>query len=75
MELFLVGLGVLALAPDPGSVRPLLAGAPVDAEFLGRLGDSSQARHGCKEILPLGTRMGLLQTLHGSPSQRRGFLR
>ncbi|MEC5181503.1 hypothetical protein [Arthrobacter sp. CG_A4] len=63
MELVLVGLGVVALTSDPGSVRPLLAGAPVDAELLGRRGHSSQTLYCGKEILPLGTGMGLLMTL------------
>lgn len=59
-ELFLLGLGVLALAPDPGSVRPLLAGTPVQSELPSRLDDSSQERQGGKRILPLGPAMGLL---------------
>jgi hypothetical protein len=56
----------ITLTPDPGSVRSLLAGAPIDAGLLGRRGDSSQVRHGGKEILSLGTRMGLLMTLPGA---------
>ena len=43
MELIPLGLGVLALAPDPGSIRPFLAGTPIDAEFLGRRGDRMRA--------------------------------
>lgn len=57
MELFLLRLRVLAHAPDPGSVRPLLVCTPIDAEFLGRRGDSSQATHGCQEIPSLGERV------------------
>jgi hypothetical protein len=63
MELILLGLGVLALAPDPGGVRPLLAGTPVQPEFLGRRGHGSQTGNGGEEILSLGTGMGLLLTL------------
>jgi hypothetical protein len=46
IDVALVRLAVLALRPYPGSVRPLLAGTPVDAELLSRLGDSSQTRAG-----------------------------
>ena len=57
MELVLVGLGVLAMTPDPGSVRPLLTGASVQAQLIGSRGDTSQPRHCGKEILPLGAGM------------------
>jgi len=75
IDVALVRLAVLALRPYPGSVRPLLAGTPVDAELLSRLGDSSQTRYGGQEILSLRTRMRLLLTLPEGPGPRRWFIR
>ncbi|WP_139205088.1 hypothetical protein [Arthrobacter sp. OV608] len=71
IELFLLSIGVLALTPDPGSVRPLLAGTSVDTDFLSRRGDSSQARHGGQEFLLLRTAMGLLGTFTAVPAKAR----
>ena len=75
MELIPLGAGVPALAPDPGSLRPFLAGTPIDAKFLGRRSESSRTCHGGQKLLSLGRGMGLLWTLHDSPSRGRGFLR
>ncbi|WP_345046098.1 hypothetical protein [Arthrobacter methylotrophus] len=75
IEVVLVRLAVLALRPDPGGVRPLLARAPVDAELLSRGGDSSQTRNGGQEILSLRTGVGLLGTLPRFPGPRTLFFR
>lgn len=75
MEVVLARLAVLALRPDPGSIRSLLARTPIDAQPLSRLGNSSQTCNGGQEILSLRTGVGLLGTLLLRSGRQRPFFR